>query len=202
MKPLRILVVEDNPIIAEDICDCLKESNHVIVGPCFNLTSAKNLIAASDIEMALLDIHLEQKDDGIKLAAWLKERIPVPVIFLTAFSDETTLLQVKKTHPAHYLVKPFTSPQLKAAIEITAANFYEPNMQQSIHTKIMKLNQSIPDSFTLRETEIIALLCQGLTNREMATELFISENTLKTHLKNIFIKANVNHRSALIQKFL
>src|SRR5690606_6812629 len=120
--------------------------------------------------------HLEGREDGIVLAAWIKEKFHLPVIFLTAFSDSFTLSKVKEVHPEHYLVKPFNQAQLKAAIEITANNFYNPNPLQEKHTKILRLNQKLSDSLTEREIDVLQMVDEGFSNQQISEKLFISEN--------------------------
>jgi DNA-binding NarL/FixJ family response regulator len=200
MHTLRILIVEDDAIVAEDISDFLKDLGHIPVGPAYDLEAAEELIQKQKFDIALLDIHLRNPDDGINLAKWIKEKKPVPVIFLTAYSDSMTLSKVKEIHPEQYLVKPFNSAQLKAAIEITANNFYNPNPQLEINTKVLKLNQHLSTPLTQREIDILVLVNAGRSNREIAEKLFVSENTVKTHLKNIFIKTNSNSRTDLLTK--
>jgi len=200
MEKFTILVVEDDPIVAEDISNCLTEMGHHPVGPAFDMETAKALTLNNNIQLALLDIHLEKRDDGINLAIWIKEKHPIPIIFLTAFSDGITLSKVKEIHPDHYLVKPFNEAQLKAAIEITTNNFYYPNKLQDQLTKIFKLNQKLNEPLTDREIDVLVLVDEGLSNQQISEKLFVSENTVKTHLKNIFIKTAASSRTDLINK--
>lgn len=199
MKKYNILVVEDDAIVADDIVNFLSDLNHHPIGPAFEVESAKLLCTENKIHLALLDIHLETREDGIELALWLRMNHPVPIIFLTAFSDPLTLEKVKKVHPEHYLVKPFNEAQLKAAIEIAMNNFYHPNFEYKIKNKIHLLNQKLPDSFTEREIEVLSLILEGLSNQEIAKRMFVSVNTIKTHLKNIFSKTNATSRMNLFR---
>ena len=200
MEHLKILVVEDDAIVAEDIASCLIDLGYTPIGPAFDIESAKDLALENTFHLALLDIHLDDREDGIHLAKWIKEKFPVPIIFLTAFSDSITLSKVKEIHPEHYLVKPFNDAQLKAAIEITVNNFYHPNPSQEKLTKIFKLNQKLNEPLTEREMEVLSLLDEGLSNQQIAEKLFVSENTVKTHLKNIFLKTASSSRTDLIKK--
>lgn len=200
MEQLKILVVEDDAIVAEDIANCLIDLGHIAIGPVYDIEAAKDLALENTIHLALLDIQLEGREDEIVLAIWLKEKFHLPIIFLTASSDSFTLSKVKEVHPEHYLVKPFNQAQLKAAIEITANNFYNPNPLQEKHAKIFKLNQKISDPLTERETEVLLMLEEGYSNLQISEKLFISENTVKTHLKNIFVKTDSSSRTDLINK--
>lgn len=200
MKRLKILVVEDDAIVAEDIANCLVELGHAPIGPAYDIESAKKLALENTFQLALLDIQLEGREDGIELASWIKDKFHLPIIFLTASSDNFTLSKVKNVHPEHYLVKPFNNAQLKAAIEITANNFYNPNALQEKHTKIFKLNQKLNDPLTEREIDVLLMVDEGYSNQQISEKLFISENTVKTHLKNIFVKTESSSRTDLIYK--
>lgn len=200
MEQLKILVVEDDAIVAEDIANCLVELGHLPIGPAYDIESAKNLALENTFQLALLDIQLEGREDGITLATWIKEKFHLPIIFLTASSDSFTLSKVKEIYPEHYLVKPFNNAQLKAAIEITANNFYNPNPLQEKHSRIFKLNQRLNDPLTEREIDVLLMVDEGFSNQQISEKLFISGNTVKTHLKNIFIKTASSSRTDLINK--
>jgi len=200
MEQLKILVVEDDAIVAEDIANCLLELGHTPIGPAYDIEAARALAFENTFQLALLDIQLEGREDGIILANWIKEKFHLPIIFLTASSDNFTLSKVKEVHPEHYLVKPFNQAQLKAAIEITANNFYNPNPLQEKQGKIFKLNQKLSDPLTEREIDVLLMVDEGFSNQQISEKLFISENTVKTHLKNIFVKTASSSRTDLIYK--
>lgn len=201
LTQLEILVVEDDAIVAQDIVDCLLELGHSPVGPAYELAMAKRLIAQQTVHIALLDIHLETREDGIILSAWIKNEFCIPVIFLTAHSDYITLSKVKKVHPDHFLVKPFNKAQLKATIEITSNNFYNPNPRYDANAKAVLFNHRVDNVLTKREIDVLLLVCKGLSNQQISEMLFVSQNTVKTHLKNIFTKTDSTSRANLIGKF-
>jgi len=202
LTKLKILVVEDDAIVAQDLVDCLLELGHCPLGPAYEIGTAKKLFTDYAVDLVLLDIHLEGQEDGILLASWIREERQIPIIFLTAYSDYTTLSKVKKVFPDYFLVKPFNKIQLKAALEITANNFYHPHPRHDATTKAMLLNQQFNHVLTKREIDIVLLVCQGLSNQQISDTLFVSTNTIKTHLKNVFIKTESNSRANLISKML
>lgn len=198
MKSRRILVVEDDPIIANDLTYMLRELGYRVLGPAHTLSEGIECAGMTSPELALLDIHLEKADDGIRMAEWLRINKAVPIIFLTAYADELTISKAGKVHPDHYLVKPFREESLKAAIEIACSNFYHPDLEQQIHTKIQKFNATLTASLSNRELELLKFVNEGLSNKNLADRLSVSENTIKTHLKHIYSKAGVNSRNELI----
>src|SRR4249920_1075920 len=114
----RILVVEDQRLIAADIENTLKKLGYVVVG---NVSTGEDAIGKSDQlrpELVLMDVHLRGEMDGIRAAEIIRDRFNVPVVYLTAYADEETILRAKKTTPFGYLVKPFNERELRATIEI------------------------------------------------------------------------------------
>lgn len=202
MTANKILIVEDDPVIADDLAYHIGRLGYGIVGPAGSLPEGKKLVKSVEADLALLDIHLDQRNDGIELARWLRKHHPMPIIFLTAFADELTIARAKKVHPDHYLLKPFQPHQIRVAIEIASNNFHSPSPASKVRSKLQKLNHQLPTPLTSREKEIVLLVSEGLRNREMAKKLFISENTIKSHLKNIYCKADVCSRSELLNMLL
>ena len=200
MEKLRILIVEDDAIVATDIKNCLLELGHQPIGPAYNIAQAKKLIENSDLQLALLDIHLKNPMDGVELAEWMTEVKPVPIIFLTAFADEITLSRAKAVHPSQYLIKPFEKVQLKIAIEIAGTNYYFPDSEHQISRKLYKFNLQLYKPLSNRELDVLRFLVEGYSNREMSEKLYLSEHTIKSHLKNIFLKTEARSRTDLISK--
>lgn len=199
-KKTKVLVVEDDAIVAQDIADILVELGHEPVGPVHDIEAAKQVCKQHEIHLALLDINLEGPEDGILLSRWINEYYFVPIVFLTAYSDPNTLSKVKSVSPHFILVKPFSKNQLLASLEITVNNFHNPHPIHKARGKIHRLNLSIGNLLTSRETEVLLLVYQGDSNQQIADRLFVSINTIKSHMKNIFIKTGSTNRTELICK--
>ena len=125
----RILVVEDQRLIAADIENTLKKLGYVVVG---NVSSGEDAISKSDQlrpELVLMDVRLRGEMDGVQAAKIIRDRFNVPVVYLTAYADEETILRAKKTTPFGYLVKPFNERELRATIEIA---FYTHQMERTL----------------------------------------------------------------------
>lgn len=205
MKALNrkhILVVEDDALIAYDLVECLKELGLHPIGPAYDVEMAKAFIQDEEVHIALLDIHLDQAEDGIDLAVWIRENHQMPIVFLTGYCDSLTLSNVRHVFPDQFLVKPFNKSQLKASLAVALHNYYHPNPRFDNHGRVMLLNQSLDQALSPREMEILLLLCDGLSNQQIANTLFVSPNTVKTHLKNIFMKTNSSSRAELVSKLM
>ncbi len=199
---LIILVVEDDAIVAEDIVLFLEGLGHKVLGPAYNTTDAMRLVMEHKPQLALLDIHLEGCANGIEFAGWLRSTLPIPIVFLTAYADKNTLTRAKQLHPEYYIVKPFNKQQLKAAIEVAAENYYNHNARLEIERKIFRFNMLLPEPLSEREIDVVNLLLNGFNNGNIAKKLFLSENTVKSHLKNIFIKTGVQSRTELLSQII
>ena len=123
---LRVLVVEDEPLFAEQIEAALDDLGYRVVGPAADATAALALVKAPNPppDVALLDIHLRGGGpDGIALARQLLARRPLPLIFLTSLADDASFARARSVGPAAYLVKPVEPAALQRAIELAVANF-------------------------------------------------------------------------------
>jgi len=125
----RILIVEDQRLIAADLENTLKKLGYMVVG---NVASGEEAISTSDQvrpELVLMDVRLRGEMDGVHAAEIIRDRFNLPVVFLTAYADEETILRAKKTTPYGYLVKPFNERELRATIEIA---FYTHQMERTL----------------------------------------------------------------------
>src|SRR5690242_20515623 len=118
MDKARILVVEDESLLAEDIQDRLKGIGYDVVALAYTGEEALAQAALVRPDLALMDIRLKGQTDGIETARVLRERFNVPVIYLTGEADDTTLERAKSTEPLGYLLKPIEEKRLYSTIEI------------------------------------------------------------------------------------
>lgn len=198
MKKLRILVVEDDPVVADDIQSCLEDLNYSVLGPVYDAQSALTTCKENEFDLALLDIHLDAPGEGIQVARKFRELKAVPIIFLTASGDDITLEQAREVHPEQYLLKPLNAMQLKAALEIVFHNLRHRDAEYEEKMRIRKFNKNIPEALSDREIEIVVLLMHGMSNAEIADRLYISLHTVKSHVKHIFQKTGAASRTQLI----
>ncbi len=199
MSSIKALIIEDEPLIAEDIRDYLTNINYQPVDVAYSKGQALRYLERYDLDIVLLDINLGSKTDGIEIAKIINEKHQIPFVFLTSYSDKKTLEMAKVTHPWGYLVKPFQERDLFTTLEIAIYNYSRSIKPQNWSLK--DINEYTNFNLTQKEFEILTALYDGKTNKQLAEEHFISVNTVKTHLKNIFEKLEVNTRTAAISKF-
>lgn len=196
MKTLEIIILEDEPIIAMDLKDFCEEIGHSVVALCYDFENALIEVERKNPNFALIDIRIGNRDDGIFFGKRLSEDFGIPFIYITSFFDEKTLNIAKETFPSGYLVKPISFGGLSAAIQVGLANFEK--WRPHNDTLIQKLNKINKSELTAREIEVVQHLMTGKTNYEIAQAQFVSVNTVKTHLKNIFGKLDIKSRGQLI----
>jgi len=124
-EKIKILIVEDEAIIAQNLKLTLEDFGYEISGVCYAYEPALECIRNLDFDILLLDINLGNHftKTGLDLASLLPQIKQIPFIFLTAFSDRETVLKASKLNPSAYLVKPVNGPGLFAAIQTAIANY-------------------------------------------------------------------------------
>ncbi|MBP2029793.1 CheY-like chemotaxis protein [Methanohalophilus levihalophilus] len=118
METARILIVEDEAIVAMVIKKRLLSLGYVVSGVAASGNEAITRVEGTYPDLILMDILLKGDMDGIEAAGIIKERFNVPIVFLTAHSDDKTLERAKQVDPYGYIIKPFTEKDLSATIEI------------------------------------------------------------------------------------
>jgi DNA-binding response OmpR family regulator len=130
MNKVKIAVVEDEIIIADNICESLEALGYYVLEPAITFTEGKELIDAELPDIAILDIHLSGRKDGVDLALYIKDTYDIPFIFLTAHADKATVERAKIVNPPAYLIKPFTKEELYSAIEVALFNHQQAKLLQ------------------------------------------------------------------------
>jgi two-component system, response regulator PdtaR len=193
----RILIVEDEPLIAEDIADLCRLNGYEVCGTAYSAGAALNMIDQYRPGLVLLDINLEDTVSGLDIAAHLREKYAIPFIFLTSYSDKDTLARAKYTTPLGYIVKPFNKEQLYSTIEIAWAQLQK---NAAPELDLDKINAKLIEPLSNREAEVLACIFKGMNTKATADALYISINTVKFHIKNLYDKFDAHNRVELIFK--
>jgi DNA-binding NarL/FixJ family response regulator len=184
MKKLKALIVEDEIIIAEDINQVLTALNYDVVGIALKYSQAIEILDKHEVDFVLIDIILGGTKTGIDLAATINEVYKVPFVFLTSHADAATVKKAKAVSPIGYILKPFTKDNIFTTLKIALSDKSDKN-------------EEVMSKLSEREYEVYEMLAQGLSDNEIADKLFVSQNTIKTHLKSIYKKLNVKNRLAV-----
>ena len=197
MSQAKILIIEDEVAIACDISFNLEAHGYNVVGVFHNAEDGLDFLKNKSVDLVMLDINLEGEMTGIDLASYIDKELGIPFVFLTSYSDQDTVNRAAHTFPAGYLVKPFKEDDLAPAVQMALIR-----KQGDKTTRIPSLtviNHDLISKITQGEYAVIVELWNGKSNDEIAKELFISSNTVKTHIRNIYSKLEAHSKPDLIR---
>ncbi|HAD97704.1 MAG TPA: DNA-binding response regulator [Cryomorphaceae bacterium] len=140
----EILIVEDEPLIAEDIAETLKEAGYGVSGIAHNANDAIKILRNSSPSLVMLDIRIDGEIDGLMLAGIIKDQFDLPFMFLTSYTDPATLDKVKQLQPYGFIVKPFDDRELTSNIEIAIHRFKKES------TNLASVEGGDPDSLFVK----------------------------------------------------
>lgn len=135
MNKNKVIIIEDEMVIATSISNKLIKLNYLPFPPCASYREAIELLENESPDIALIDIRIKGQKDGIDLALYIREHYSMPIIFITANSDPITLQKAKQAQPNAYLIKPFTQKDLYTTIEIAILNF---ELSQGVDASVKK----------------------------------------------------------------
>ncbi len=184
----KVLIVEDELITAENIKAILENNNYEVCSLADGTAEAWKIFIKEHPQLIICDIMLTGNDDGISFIKRVSKLSPIPCIYLTALADERTLNEAAKTLPFAYLVKPFIEKQLLTTVDIAIKQFYKNEYN----------NNTIIEPPTVRELEVIKLMSNGLSSKQIADKLFTSVHTVNTHKRNLTIKYDLSSGSDII----
>ena len=192
-----ILVVDDNP---KFLADALPMYGYDVTVAEDGLKALKILLESdAHFDLVLLDVMMPNMDgwDTLKAIRKNKKTEFLPVIMITAVSEDQKVVSGLKIGADDYIVKPFILPNLLARVE---AVLRRSKWQAESQNKSQKnLNKDVNiDLLTPKEKEVLALVAKGASNQEIADKLFVRDVTVKTHLNSIFKKLNVTNRTQAV----
>jgi len=200
VNEIKVLIVEDEPVIATNISMYLNNNDFSVSGIAYDYDEAIFQLQDNTPDAVILDIGMENNDDGINIANVINAQYRIPFIFLTSYADKETLQKAKQVEPSGYIVKPFNEKTLLASLEIAISNFANKVNHQSPELDIDKLNRHLLSPLTEREFEVLQNIYNGKTNNQIADAMFISVNTIKAHLKSAYLKLDTSSRSTTIKR--
>lgn len=203
---IRIIIADDHPLFREGVAHTLdSESDLEIVGQAMTGEEAFLLVAELLPDIVLLDITMPG-NDGISTAQRISSTFPiVRIVMLTASENEDDLLKALKAGACGYIIKGVHAHELVRAVRAVneGETYITPSMASTILLELVKPQEPDPFSeLTDRETEILTLVAEGLTNREIGNQIHLAEKTIKHYMTNILQKLQVRSRveAALIMQ--
>lgn len=194
--PIRVLIVDDHAVVRKGLRSFLElDADLKIVGEAADGAAALRMAQASRPDVVLMDLLMPVMD-GVAATGAIRHELPdTEVIALTSVLEESLVIQAIQAGAIGYLLKDTDAPKLRQAIKAAAAG--EVQLSPAAAAMLMhkvKAPRS-PETLTERETEVLRQLARGKSNKEIANTLFISETTVKTHVKNIMQKLGVPSRT-------
>ncbi|TBX77910.1 response regulator transcription factor [Bacillus mycoides] len=200
---IKVLLVDDHTVVLKGLAFFLStQEDFELVGEANNGKEALVKVGETSPDVVLMDLYMPEMD-GIEATACIKKEYPnVKVIVLTSFSDQAHVLPALKAGASGYILKDIEPDQLVEAIR----SAYKGNIQ--LHPDIANalLSQTLPqeekeepsvqvDVLTARENEVLQLLAKGMSNKEIASVLVITEKTVKAHMSSILSKLHLSDRT-------
>ena len=195
---VRIIIVDDHPVVRDGLRGIFAaDEAFEVVGEAGDGPEALVLARQTEPDVVLMDLRMP-KMSGAEVIKRLREQQPeLRVLVLTTFDDDADVLPAIEQGATGYLLKDTPRADLRRAVLAAARG--ESVLSPSVATVLMnKVRSPQRQPLSRRELEILTLVARGATNRDIATKLFITEATVKTHLLHIFAKLEVNDRAAAV----
>jgi DNA-binding NarL/FixJ family response regulator len=203
VEAIKILIVDDHPVVREGICSMLKrEPDFKIVGEATNGLEAIERVRELSPDVVLMDLRMPEMD-GVGAIVKIKEERPeVKFIILTTFSDDEYIFKGIAAGARAYLLKDAPRDELFKAIRAVSRgeSLIQPVVASRLLDRLAELSKKTPSAETLseRELEVLRLMAGGASNKDIADQLSITQSTVKTHITSIFQKLNVTTRTEAV----
>jgi DNA-binding NarL/FixJ family response regulator len=209
---IRVLLVDDQTLIRQGIRLLLEiETDIQVVGQAADGREAVEQVEALHPDVVLMDVRMPGMD-GVEATRQLAVRFPdAKVIILTTFEDDEIVFDALKAGARGYLLKDISSEEMAAAVRKVAAGeaLIEPRITRKVLAEFSRMataaggraaSRSLPAPLTDRELEVLQALARGLSNREIARQLVITEGTVKNHVSSLIDKLGVRDRTQAVLK--
>jgi DNA-binding NarL/FixJ family response regulator len=196
---LKVLIAEDHTLVSEGLEVMLSMADDLeLAGVAGSGEEAVALAESSDVDVVLMDVNLGRGMSGIEATRQIKEQAPkTKVLMLTMFTDPGTVAEAVKAGADGYLSKGASKETVVGAIfdVATGRSVLDPNVTEGVFGRIGGRDRQ---ALTDRELTVLQHLSHGLATREVAAEIHVSEETVKTYLKQIFRKLGVRDRTEAV----
>jgi two-component system, NarL family, response regulator DevR len=200
--PIRVFLLDDHEVVRRGVHDLLDDEPDItVVGEAGTVEQALVRVPALRPDVAVLDIRLPD-GDGVSVCRELRSRMPeLACLMLTSFDDEEALLDSIMAGASGYVLKQIQGSDLVSAVRTVAAgqSLLDPSATAKVMARLRgdQTKEPEPDALpglTEREREILALIGEGLTNRQIGQRLYLAEKTVKNHISRLLAKLGVERR--------
>ena len=197
---IRVMLADDHILMREGIRQLLEFDGSIeVVGEVSDGEECLKMLPIIKPEVLLLDINMPRMNGVEVLSEIRKQKMPVKVLILTVHNEVDYLVKAVDIGVDVYIVRDSESNELKKAINclVNGENYIQPSLIPSLNNRLVTrdTDKEKIESLTKRELEVLIQVANGMFNKEIATNLRISERTVKNHISNIFKKIDVNDRT-------
>ena len=207
MDAIRILIVDDHPVVREGLSGFLKQDKDFeVVGEAKNGLEAIEQATKLKPDVILMDLQMPVLDGAEAMRRILSENQDIKFIVLTTYDTKEDILKSIEAGAKAFLLK--DAPRQQVCEAIRAVYRGESLLQPTVASKVVSLvaelsqRQQPPDTLSERELQVLKLMAKGMSNKNIALELFIGERTVKAHITNIFQKLGVSDRTEAVTQAL
>jgi DNA-binding NarL/FixJ family response regulator len=203
---IRVVVADDQTAVREGLVLLLGLLDDVeVVGAAADGEEAVDLVARHGADVVLMDLRMPRRD-GVSATAQIRAEHPLTqVVVLTTYAEDSDILTALRAGALGYLTKDAGRAQIAQAIRAAATGqaVLDPQVQRKLLAAAeggpVSAPDAAPDGLTPREVEVLELIAAGLSNREIASRLFLTEATVKSHINRLFAKTGVRDRAQAVQ---
>ncbi|XBH21094.1 response regulator transcription factor [Jonesiaceae bacterium BS-20] len=200
---VTVLLVDDHPVVRAGLRAMLTDDRGVeVVAEASDGTEALALLkqwktTGESVDLVLMDLQMGPGMDGVTAIKEMRAAgEETPVLVLTTYDSDADIIAAMSAGASGYMLKDAPPADIKAAVRAAATGASA--LSPQIAARLVQRIQSPAPQLSARELEILELLAQGKSNKELAAQLFISQATIKTHLVHIFDKLGAENRTAAI----
>ena len=209
VMPIRVLIADDHSLVRQGLRRYLEMAGDIeVVGEASNGEEVLSLMSngVGEPDIVLLDIRMPEMD-GLEAARRIQQRHPsVGVVMLTAYDDRQFVVEAVRAGARGYVLKARDAEHLIQTVRLVAGGnmVIDPQLVVALAEELstVKERDRKAETLTAREIEVLQLLAFGHTNRDIAERLYISPDTVKTHLEHIFEKLGASDRTAAVAEAL
>lgn len=198
MKQIRLMIADDHPVVRAGLRTMLSnQPDFLLVGEASTGSEAVEQVVRLHPDVVLMDLRLPGLD-GVAATAQIRARqLPTAVLILTVYESTVDILRAIEVGAMGYLLKDAQSEELVAAIRTVAQG--KAVLAPTVATRLVhQVSKPAQKALSTRELEVLTLVAQGASNKEIARALYLSEATVKTHLLHLFSKLEVSDRTAAV----
>ncbi|MGX5212138.1 response regulator [Streptomyces violaceus] len=205
-KPARVVVVDDQTVVREGIVMLLGLLPGIeVVGAAGDGEEAVRLVAELAPDVVLMDLRMP-RCDGVEATRRIRAHHPgTQVVVLTTYADDESLFPALAAGARGYLTKDADGDEIVRAVHsvLSGDAGLSPSIQRRLLERLADPRPAAPaeapDGLTVRETEVLVLIADGLSNQEIGRRLHVSTATVKTHINNLFTKAGIKDRAQAVR---